>query len=122
MQLSAHFKSTEFACRCGCGFGLNPGDVSPALIERLEEIRTHFGKSIIITSACRCEKHNKRVGGAAHSQHLLGTAADIIIRDVRPETVYNYVSGRYNNGGTGKYRLFTHVDVRQDKRFWNGTA
>lgn len=120
MQLSKHFKSSEFACKCGCGFGLNKGDVSERLLERLEELREHFGKPIYITSACRCERHNKNVGGAAHSQHLLGTAADIIIRDVKPEDVYNYVSSHYSTGGTGKYRLFTHVDVRQDRRFWNG--
>lgn len=120
--MSTHFRRSEFACKCGCGFGLNSDDVSIDLIKRLEEIRAHFGKPVFITSACRCAKHNRSVGGASHSQHLLGTAADIIVRDVSPADVYNYVSSHYSNGGTGKYRLFTHVDVRKDKRFWNGSA
>lgn len=119
-DLSKHFNKAEFACRCGCGFGLRDGDISPALVERLEEIRAHFGKPINILSGCRCEKHNAKVGGAKFSQHKLGTAADIIVRDVKPEDVYNYVNGEYKTGGTGRYRLFTHVDVRPNKSFWRG--
>lgn len=119
-DLSKHFNKREFACKCGCGFGLKDGDVSLELVKRLEEIREHFQRPISVTSGCRCEKHNKAVGGAALSKHKLGIAADILVRDVAPDVVYNYVNGAYPTGGTGKYRLFTHVDVRNEKRFWHG--
>lgn len=119
-DLSKHFNKAEFACKCGCGFGMKDGDINPALVQRLEEIREHFGKPIYITSGCRCDKHNRKVGGAQFSQHKLGTAADIMVRDVKPEDVYNYVTATYSTGGTGKYRLFTHVDVRPNKAFWRG--
>lgn len=120
ITLSKHFNKFEFACKCGCGFGLQDGDINPKLIERLEEIRSHFGKPIKILSGCRCEKHNKKVGGAKLSQHLLGNAADIIVVDNSPSDVYNYVSNKYSTGGVGKYNLFTHVDVRPNKTFWKG--
>lgn len=119
-DLSKHFSKAEFQCRCGCGFGLKDGDINPLLIERLELIRAHFGTPIHINSGCRCARHNKAVGGAEHSQHLLGNAADIICRDVSPLIVYNYINDTFPTGGTGLYRLFTHTDVRKDKRFWHG--
>lgn len=119
-DLSKHFNKAEFACKCGCGFGLKDGDIDPALVQRLEELRENFGKPIYITSGCRCDKHNRKVGGAQFSQHKLGTAADIMVRDVKPEYVYNYVTATYSTGGTGKYRLFTHLDVRPNKAFWRG--
>lgn len=119
-DLSKHFSKHEFACKCGCGFGLKDGDVNPDLINRLEEIRTYFGKPISILSGCRCKKHNTKIGGAEHSQHLLGTAADIIVKDTSPVKVFDYINRAYLLGGTGKYRLFTHVDVRKNKAVWNG--
>lgn len=119
-DLSKHFNQAEFACRCGCGFGLGPTDVNPELVTKLEQIRAHFGQPVTINSGCRCSKHNKAVGGAAHSQHLLGNAADIMIRDVAPKVVFDYVTATYKTGGAGSYRLFTHVDVRETRSVWHG--
>lgn len=46
-------------------------------INILQPLRTHLGKSIMVTSGYRCERLNKRVKGARNSQHLFGQAADI---------------------------------------------
>lgn len=43
----------------------------------LQPIRDKYGKPIIVTSGYRCEALNKAVGGARHSQHMRGEAADI---------------------------------------------
>ena len=48
----------------------------------LEPVRKLFGKYIIITSGFRCSTLNRLVGGSVNSQHLLGEAADIIVRGV----------------------------------------
>ncbi|EFB70384.1 hypothetical protein PROVRUST_08483, partial [Providencia rustigianii DSM 4541] len=42
-------------------------------------------KPVYVVSGRRCAKHNKAVGGAEHSQHLLGTAGDIKVKDVTPK-------------------------------------
>ena len=43
----------------------------------LDPLREAWGRPIIVGSGYRCEALNKAVGGAAHSQHKLGQAADI---------------------------------------------
>lgn len=43
----------------------------------LDPLREAWGQPIIVGSGYRCEALNKAVGGAAHSQHKLGQAADI---------------------------------------------
>ena len=43
----------------------------------LDPLREAWRQPIIVGSGYRCEALNKAVGGAAHSQHKLGQAADI---------------------------------------------
>ena len=43
----------------------------------LDPLREAWCQPIIVGSGHRCEALNKAVGGAAHSQHKLGQAADI---------------------------------------------
>lgn len=116
--LSEHFKESEFVCHhCGT---MVAGGMSPALISLLESVRTHFGgKPMTINSGYRCPTHNKAIGGATNSQHLYGTAADIVIKGVAPSAVYAYLDP-IHNGGLGKYNTFTHVDVRGSRARWTG--
>lgn len=111
-NLSAHFDSSEFTCRCGCG----ACKVSPRLIDALEELRALIGKPIHVISGRRCPKHNKAVGGATRSQHMRGTAADITVRDMSPAWVKRYVERveSFQEGGIGTYPVFAHVDVRRN--------
>ena len=68
-DMTKNFSRAEFACKCGCGL-CNP---DPELVKKLEKFRTLCGnKPMNINSACRCEKHNKAVGGSTKSQHLMG--------------------------------------------------
>ena len=64
---------------------------------------------------------NAAVGGAKYSQHLYGTAADIVVSGVAPKQVAEYAEKLMpNTGGIGIYSNFTHIDVRKTKSRWNG--
>lgn len=110
-QLSTHFKSSEFACKC-CGLS----DVNPALITMLEDIRTMVNKAVHINSGRRCEAHNKECGGKPHSQHLLGNAADIHVDGLTPKQLASVIEAQIHPAGMGVYQTFVHVDVRPGPR------
>lgn len=116
-RLSEHFDSQEFTCHCGCGLDT----VSPHLISALEELRAKVGKPIRVLSGLRCQKHNRKVGGALDSRHLSGEAADVAT-DI-PLTDFLKLAhkvGRFARGGIGIYPQagFLHVDIRPQLARW----
>jgi len=116
--MSKHFKQSEFSCRCGCGFD----NINPEIIEQLEKIRNIFNKSIIITSACRCEENNKKVGGVSNSQHLFGNATDFHVAGISSGKLHAQMKEILNKGiirNLGLYSWGVHIDVRPDKHFWD---
>ena len=116
-NVSQNFNRSEFACKCGCGFST----VDVDLIKVLEVVRRRFGKPITINSACRCEDHNKNIGGSYGSKHKQGIAADIVVAETSPNEVYTFLDEyEPNRHGVGKYNNFTHIDVRQNKARWEG--
>lgn len=108
------FKLQEFACK-HCG----EVKLDIELLLKLEELKVHTGP-LSINSGYRCPTHNRNVGGASNSQHLKGTAADIRSSRMSPNQVHAHANRVFKSGGVGKYRTFTHVDVRQGRRRWNG--
>ena len=42
-----------------------------------EPLREWYGKPLVVSSFFRCEKLNKKIGGASNSQHVKGEAIDI---------------------------------------------
>lgn len=116
-QLTKNFKVREFACSDGTDVIF----ISDDLVVVLQKIRDHFGKPVNINSAYRTPAKNKQVDGAAYSQHLYGTAADITISGVSPKAVAEYAETLLpKTGGIGIYKTFTHIDVRAVKSRWNG--
>lgn len=116
-KLSDNFRVNEFACEDGSDVIF----IAPALVTILQKVRTHFGKAVKINSAYRTPTHNKKVGGAAYSQHLYGTAADIVVNGVDPKAVAAYAEKLLpKSGGIGVYKSFTHIDVREVRSRWNG--
>ena len=116
-KLSANFKVREFACKDGS----DPVFIAPELVKVLQKIRDHFGKAVSVNSGYRTPAYNKKVGGAAYSQHLYGMAADISVNGVNPKRVAAYAETLLpDRGGIGVYSSFTHVDVRAKKSRWNG--
>lgn len=116
-KVAANFTVKEFAC----SDGTDTIFISPDLVTILQKIRTHYEKPVYINSAYRTEAHNKKVGGAAYSQHKYGTAADIHINGVTQKALAAYIETLMpNTGGIGIYNSFVHVDVRKTKSRWNG--
>ena len=116
-KLSTNFKVKEFACTDGS----DPIFIDSDLVSVLQKIRSHFGKSVTITSAYRTPGKNKSCGGTTYSQHLYGKAADIKINGVTPKKVAAYAETLLKNkGGIGIYSTFTHIDVRATKARWKG--
>lgn len=115
-MLSKHFKRSEFKCRCGKCRSIA---VDYELVIVLEDIRRHFNSPIRITSAYRCDEHNREVGGAFNSMHLTGKACDIVVKNVEPSVVQRYLINTYKDSyGIGCYDKFTHIDVRDNKARW----
>ena len=116
-KLSENFKVKEFASTDGA----DPIFISPQLIMVLQRIRSHFNKPITINSGYRTHARNNTVNGAKFSQHLYGTAADIVVSGISPVEVANFAETLLpNTGGIGRYSTFTHIDVRKEKSRWNG--
>ena len=77
-----YFRPPEWACKCkekACpcrakGFALHDG-----LLVYIDTLRAAYGRPIRITSGWRCPAHNRAVGGAEKSFHLIGRAVDISV-------------------------------------------
>jgi uncharacterized protein YcbK (DUF882 family) len=122
-DLSANFSKSEFACHCGCGLN----HVSHYLVNSLQHLRDALNKPILITSGVRCEAHNTKCRGAKHSQHVLGNAADIHVKDMNVKTLHDFIktnNDKLKFSGIGFYpkQGFVHVDVRKSASVieWNG--
>lgn len=111
---TAHFKDKEFACK-HCG----EIKLDSHLLAILELVRLRYGKPVIITSGYRCETHNKNVGGAPKSKHMLGIAADIKVKNVEPSEVYRFLNDTFPSSlGIGLYSGWVHVDTREERARW----
>lgn len=129
-KLSKNFCAYEFACNDRS----DEFKVATELVETLQQIRDHFGKPVLISSAYRTPAYNISIGGSSRSQHCLGTAADIHINGVDPIRIALYVASLpyfQKHGGIGYYSRaqvtggFVHVDVRETHSRWvskSGTA
>ena len=123
-QLAPGFRVREFRCRDGSDTIM----IDQTLAVLLQAIREHFNKPITITSGYRTAAHNKSVGGAKSSQHLLGKAADIQVADTTVEAVAAYAESLMPDwGGVGRYPIkpgrakgWVHVDTRPNKSRWVG--
>ena len=93
--------------------------IDPGSMDRLQALRTALGKPMLITSAYRSAAHNKRVGGATHSQHRLGKAFDIRMENQDP-AAFERAARAAGFTGFGHYPKsgFMHIDTGPARR-WN---
>ena len=110
-----NFQIKEFACKDGT----DEIKIDDELVEKLQIIRSYYNVPIIINSAYRTYQHNLDVGGSPNSQHLLGKAADIVVKGIMPKTVGEFAK-RIGFKGVGIYSNFVHVDTRETTSYWNG--
>ncbi len=104
-----HFSLREFECKCGCG----KNDVQAVLIEMLDKARELAEVPFVVTSGCRCENHNREIGGSEKSGHISGEAADIAVNS---RTRYAVLKGIIKAGfkRIGVSKDFIHVDIKQE--------
>ena len=75
-----NFSPAEIACR-----GTGKLKINAEAMDKLQALRTKLGKPLIVRSAYRSPEHNKAVGGAKASKHMLGEAFDISMANHDPE-------------------------------------
>lgn len=115
-KIGKYFIAYEFMCPC-CG-GIK---YDTKLIEILDTVREMIKTPIIITSGYRCEKHNREIGGAPQSKHILGIAADITTPNILARDLYSiFDTILKNSGGLGYYprKNILHIDTRKEKARW----
>lgn len=106
-----YFTPQEFACKCGkCGKGL--ADMQPSTLFKLNQARQIAGAPFVITSAYRCEEHNRKVGGTPNSAHLRGYAVDIKIQNssVAMKMLKAFLAAGFNRIGYNSRHNFFHID------------
>jgi hypothetical protein len=116
MILREYFHDDELACRCGCGL-LPPNGA----VERLYALRVLLLRTIQVSSAARCRKHNKKEGGKPGSIHMPpsmrtataavygGGAFDIIADTALQIQIISY-GLRCGFTGFGLAKNYIHID------------
>ena len=127
MQVTAHFKMSEFACKDGTAVPEEYYGNVCALAVSLEHLRSRLNAPVVIISGYRTKAYNEKVGGVAKSQHLTASAADIRLSGHTPSevaaTLENLIDeGVIPQGGIGTYpsQNFVHYDVRLYRARWSG--
>lgn len=120
MTLDKYFSHKEIACKC-CGVA----KVMDSFATELVALREAWGKLMVITSACRCNKHNQAVGGASRSFHLFDMkektgvdatiAVDVSTKNMTGADRFNFVALAMQRGwSVGVHKSFIHIDRRSD--------
>lgn len=123
-QLTKNFNIEEFRCHDGTDVPDEYEGNVKLLAENLQVLRDYLGEPIHVNSGYRTPEYNKTLEGAAvHSQHLLAKAADITTINKTPKQMADIIEkliaqGKMKQGGLGRYKGFTHYDVRGRKARW----
>lgn len=123
MQLSKNFTREEFDCKDGTDVPVELLPNLERLVIQLQILRDLLKEPVRVISGYRTESHNKAIGGAVHSQHLLAKAADITIKSKTSFELKDFIEkqikkGVLHFGGIGLYPGFVHVDIRDGSARW----
>lgn len=105
-----NFTRAEMSCKhCGAE------GIKPELMDKLQELRTKYGKPMAITSGYRCPKHPAEATKTTPGAHALGLAADIGVQGAEAYEVLKlafelgFTGIGVQQNGSGR---FIHLDVR----------
>lgn len=113
-----NFRKEEFNCKCGCG----ENRMRPEFMDRLQALRSAYGKPMIITSGYRCPKHPVEAAKVMPGMHSTGLAADIGVSGAEAVQVLRLAFDAGFRGvgvqqkGNGR---FIHVDLRETPTVWS---
>lgn len=110
---SKYFAYDEVTCH-HCG----EHGASQLLLDFLDDLREAVGGPVQVTSVYRCPTHNANVGGVRNSQHVLGTAADVLVPPGFTVDSLASLGIKLGADGIGRYYSmgFVHMDVRDGRR------
>ena len=115
VSLTPHFHLREVECQCA---QCPETRIDVDHMVRLERLRIRLDRPMRITSGYRCPAHNAAVGGHPSSEHMDGTATDVQVPGVAPDTVAD-MAEEEGFGGLGRYDTFTHLDSRLRLSRWD---
>ena len=108
-----NFTRQEMACRhCGAE------GIRPELMDKLQALRTAYGRPMTVTSGYRCTKHPAEINKAVYGAHTMGLAVDI---GVSGKEAYEVAKLAFEHGFTGigfqqkGDGRFVHLDVVEEK-------
>ena len=124
--MTKNFSKEEFDCNDGSEMPINIYHNLVKVANQLQILRDELKKPIHINSAYRSEEYNASIGGVKDSQHIMGRAADIVIKGMTPIEVSEVIEkliekGHMLQGGIGIYSSFVHYDIRGTKARWNNS-
>ena len=124
--MTKNFSKEEFDCNDGSEMPINIYHNMVKVANQLQILRDELKKPIHINSAYRSEEYNASIGGVKDSQHIMGRAADIVIKGMTPIEVSEVIEdliqkGDMLQGGIGIYSSFVHYDIRGTKARWNNS-
>jgi zinc D-Ala-D-Ala carboxypeptidase len=112
-----NFSAGEFRCR-----ETGEEGIREELVAKLQELRTAFGKPLVINSGYRSPRHSVERRKAQPGPHAQGLAVDV--RALAPETAYRIVQLATSIGFTGigvsrpPKPGFIHLDIVPRRSIW----
>tara|TARA_R110000744_G_scaffold143565_2_gene255531 strand:- start:12859 stop:13242 length:384 start_codon:yes stop_codon:yes gene_type:complete len=122
--MTKNFTKEEFDSNDGSEMPINIYHNIVKVANQLQVLRDYLKKPININSGYRSEEYNKAIGGVPDSQHIMGRAADITIKGISANEVYETIeklitNGHILQGGLGLYDNFVHYDIRGSRARWD---
>lgn len=110
-----NFTEYELKCRC-CGLFNMDDD----FLIRLQAFRFILNKPLVVSSGCRCKKHNKEVGGVDNSCHQgetkKATACDVTNNNCSEIYTLATKSGLFNEVIWYKAKNFVHLALDKNQK------
>ena len=115
--ITPNFTRAEWRCPCCL-----KDDHDKHFVDMLQELRNAIGP-MPLSSAYRCERYNKRIGGVGGAAHIKGIGADVLISGERAMQCFEQAR-RIGFSGIGLSQKgpiqshFIHLDILPRKAFW----